>query len=58
MASLKPKPMPSMPAPATGLKRASLAPKNMGGKLPAAIGKPKTDHGKMKLFSKGGKVCK
>ena len=28
-------------------KRASKSPKNMGGKLPAAIGKKKTDHGKM-----------
>ena len=37
-------------------KAASKAPKNMGGKLPAAIGKPKTDHGKMKMFRKGGKV--
>lgn len=39
-----------------GAKKASKAPKNMGGKLPAAIGKPKTDHGKMKMFRKGGKV--
>lgn len=43
-------------------KQTSKAPKNMGGKLPAAIGKPKTDHGKMNLakgvkpFKKGGKV--
>lgn len=30
-------------------------PKNMGGKLPAAIGRQKTDHGKMN-FAMGGKV--
>lgn len=36
-------------------KGASKAPKNMGGKLPAAIGKPKTNHGKMN-FKAGGKV--
>ena len=38
-------------------KRASKSPKNMGGKLPAAIGKKQTDHGKMN-FRKGGMVGK
>jgi hypothetical protein len=50
------KPMkPKNPFGAPG-KAVSKAPKNMGGKLPAGIGKPKTDHGKMKMFNKGGKV--
>lgn len=30
------------------------APKNMGGKLPAGIGKPKTDHGKTALGKNKG----
>lgn len=53
MAPMNPKKMPFAPA---GGKAASKAPKNMGGKMPAGLNKPKTDHGKMKMFSKGGKV--
>lgn len=37
-------------------KKAAPKPKNMGGKMPAKLGSPKTNHGKM-AFRKGGKVC-
>lgn len=37
-------------------RKKPMKPKNMGGKLPAGIGKAKTNHGKMKMFNKGGHV--
>lgn len=46
-----------MTMPKLGGKRAP-KPKNMGGKLPAGVNKPKTNHGNMKMFHMGGPVIK
>lgn len=53
----------SMPKQIMKPPKGAKAPKNMGGKLPAAIGKRKTNHGKMNFaaggmipYAKGGKA--